>query len=161
MADLEYDPATLLPPCPPERLGKFEEWLRWYWAADVRLPRAYTDHVQRHHGGCPGKACFRTAAGRPRMVGRFFNYLEEGDLPPLEASWREWSGESDVRLDYRVEGFLDYEFWCVRLEQAGHVPGVERAARNLLHLLCQEIDLLAPEVVHLVRLERQRAPRRY
>jgi hypothetical protein len=77
MVDLEYDPATLLAPCPPERFQKFEQWLRRYWECDVRLPQAYIDHIQHYHGGCPGKACFRSESGRTRMVGRFFNFLEE------------------------------------------------------------------------------------
>jgi hypothetical protein len=144
MVDLEYDPSTLLPPCPPERLQKFEKWLCWYWEAEVRLPQAYIDHIQRYHGGCPGKACFRTAAGKTRMVGRFFNFLEEADLsPPLKPTWRQWSGEPDVRLDYRVEGFLDYEFWCLRLERARHVipiAGLDTAGHNCRDM--DEIDLL-------------------
>lgn len=144
MDDLEYDPATLLPPCPPERLRKFEEWLSWYWGAETRLPAAYAEHLLRYHGGCPGKACFRTATGSTRMVGRFFNFLEEDDLsPPLTPTWRAWSAEPDVRLDYRVEGFLDYEFWCARLEAAGHVlpiAGLDTAGHNCRDM--NEIDLL-------------------
>jgi hypothetical protein len=144
MIDLEYDPSTLLPPCPAERLRKFEQWLCSYWEANVRLPQAYTDHVQRYHGGCPGKACFRTAAGQTRMVGRFFNFLQKSDLaPPLTPTWRQWSGEPDVRLDYRVAGFLDYDDWCVVLERAGHVlpiGGLDTAGHNCRDM--DEIDLL-------------------
>jgi hypothetical protein len=139
MVDLEYDPSSLLPPCPGERLRAFEKWLSRYWETEVRLPQAYFDHVQEFHGGCPGKACFRTANGRTRMVGRFFNFLEKGDLtPPLTPTWRQWSAEPDVRLDYRVKGFLDYEFWCVRRERAGHclpIAGLDTAGHN-----CRDMD---------------------
>lgn len=144
MADLEYDLATLLPPCPPERLPEFERWLCAYWETAVRLPEAYVDHILRFHGGCPGKACFRTEAGETRMVGRFLNFLEESDLsPPLTPTWRSWSGESDVRLDYRVRGFLDYEYWCLRLDRAGNVlpiAGLDTAGHNCRDM--GEIDLL-------------------
>lgn len=144
MTDLEYDTASLLPPCPTERLRKFERWLCRFWEAEVQLPTAYTDHVRRYHGGCPGKACFRAGGRRTRMVGRFFNYLEEADLsPPLTRTWRQWSAEPDVRLDYRVEGFFDYEFWCVRLERAGHVlpiAGLDTARHDCRDM--DEIDLL-------------------
>jgi hypothetical protein len=143
MTDLGYDPASLLPPCPPERLRKFERWLCRFWGAEVRLPGAYTAHVRRYHGGCPGRACFR-AGRRVRMVGRFFNYIEEADLsPPLTRTWRQWSAEPDVRLDYRVESFFDYEFWCVRLERAGHVlpiAGLDTAGHSCRDM--DEIDLL-------------------
>lgn len=141
MVDLEYDPSSLLPPCPVERLRVFEEWLSRYWETDVRLPQAYKDHIRRFHGGCPGKACFRMPSGDTRLVGRFFNFLEEEDLaPPLTPTWRQWSGEPDVRLDYRVEGFLDYEFWCVRLERAGNclpIAGLDTGGHN-----CRDMDEL-------------------
>jgi hypothetical protein len=139
MVDLEYDPASLLPACPSERLRAFENWLSRYWEADVHLPQAYVDHILQFHGGCPGKACFRTVADETRVVGRFFNFLEESDLtPPLTPTWRQWSAEPDVRLDYRVEGFLDYEFWCLRLERAGNclpIAGLDTAGHN-----CRDMD---------------------
>lgn len=139
MVDLEYDPATLLPPCVPARLKKFEKWLRNYWESDVRLPTAYVDHIQQFHGGCPGKACFRTKSGETRMIGRFFNFLEEGDLTPPEIpTWRQWSQGQDIRLDYQVRGFLDYEFWCVRLDEADNclpIAGLDTAGHN-----CREMD---------------------
>jgi hypothetical protein len=140
MIDLEYDPASLLPPPPAKRLGAFEKYLSHQWETKVRLPAAYVEHVRRFHGGCPGKACFTTAAGRTRMVGRFFNFLEPGDLrPPLTPSWRQWTGgEQDVRLDYRAKGFTDDEFWCVRLEKAGRclpIAGLDTAGHS-----CRDID---------------------
>jgi SMI1-KNR4 cell-wall len=139
MVDLEYDPASLLPPCPLKRLRVFEEWLSEYWEMEVRLPQAYIDHIRQFHGGCPGKACFQTPSGASRMIGRFFNFLEEEDLSqPLTPTWRQWSGEPDVRLDYRVQGFLDYEFWCLRLEEAGNclpIAGLDTAGHN-----CRDMD---------------------
>jgi hypothetical protein len=139
MIDLEYDPATLLPPFPHERLREFEQWLCHYWETEVRLPRAYTAHILQFHGGCPGKACFRTADGETRMVCRFFNFLEESDLsPPLSPTWRQWSGEPDVRLDYRVRGFFDWDFWFTQLEDAGNllpIAGLDTAGHN-----CRDMD---------------------
>ena len=139
MVDLEYDPTSLLQPCPPERFQVFEQWLCGYWETEVRLPKAYTNHLQRYHGGCPGKACFRTPCGATRMVGRFFNFLKRGDVPPpLTPTWRQWSGEPDVRLDYRIEGFLDYEYWCLRLDGARNclpIAGLDKAGHN-----CRDMD---------------------
>jgi hypothetical protein len=118
VVDLEYDPSSLLPACSPERLRKFEEWMSGYWETDIRLPQAYVDHILRFHGGCPGKACFRMPDGLWRMIGRFFNFLEENLPPPLMPTWRQWI-DGDIRLDYCVENFLNYEFWCLRLEMLG------------------------------------------
>jgi hypothetical protein len=78
------------------------------------------------------------------MVGRFFNFLEEEDLaPPQTLTWRQWPKKHDVKLDYRVEGFLDYEFWCLRLERAGNclpIAGLDTAGHNCRDM--DEIDLL-------------------
>jgi hypothetical protein len=138
MIDLEYEPGSLLPPVAAERLRDFERWLSRYWERRIRLPRAYTEHMLAFHGGAPGKACFRTPAGRTRMVGRFCNFLEKEDLvPPLTSTWRQWSGEPDVRLDYRVKNFLNYEFWCIRLEGTQCLPiaGLDTAGHN-----CRDMD---------------------
>lgn len=138
MIDLEYEPGSLLPPLPPERLSKFEQWLCHYWEREIRLPKAYVDHILAFHGGAPGKACFQSPSGRTRMLCRFFNYLEKDDLPlPLTPTWRQWSDEPDVRLDYRVKGFLNYEFWCVRLEATTCLPiaGLDTAGHN-----CRDMD---------------------
>jgi hypothetical protein len=48
-----------------------------------------------------------------------------------------------VRLDYRVKGFLDYEFWCFLLEEAGHVlpiAGLDTGGHNCRDM--DKIDLL-------------------
>jgi hypothetical protein len=108
------------------------------------LPEAYVAHILHFHGGCPGKACFRTPAGVTRMVGRFFNFLKPGDLaPPLNPTWRQWSDEPDVRLDYSLLRFFDYEFWGVRLEEAGRclpIAGLDTAGHNCRDM--DEFDLL-------------------
>jgi hypothetical protein len=138
MVDLEYQAGSLLPPFPPERLPAFDKWLSHYWEREIRLPRAYAEHTLAFHGGAPRKACFRTPSRRTRMIGRFFNFLERSDLtPPLTPTWRQWSGEPDVRLDYRVKGFLDYEFWCLRLEGTTYLPiaGLDTAGHN-----CRDMD---------------------
>ena len=91
----------------------------------------------------------RTPAGQIRMLGRFFNFLEKDDLvPPLTPTWRQWSAEPDVRLDYRVAGFLDYEFWCVRLEATTYLPigGLDTAGHNCrtmdeMNLLCLDYSI--------------------
>ncbi|MBI1891265.1 MAG: SMI1/KNR4 family protein [Burkholderiales bacterium] len=138
MVDLGYEASSLLSPPPAERIRDFAKWLSNYWERPVTLPSAYVEHISRFHGGAPGLSCFTTSSGRIRSIGRFLNFLEEGDLtPPFKPTWRQWSGEPDVRLDYRVAGFFDYEFWCVRMEGFTLLPiaGLDTAGQN-----CRDMD---------------------
>lgn len=133
MVDLEYDLQSLLPNFPSQRLWEFETWLTMYWEQEIQLPKEYVNHILLFHGGIPGKACFPTPSGQTRMVCRFFNFLERSDLsPPFTPTWRSWSGEPDVRLDYRVKGFLDYDFWCIRWEDTKFLPiaGLDTCGHN-------------------------------
>ena len=146
MVDLEYEPGSLLPPFPRERIDEFEKWLAGYWERErIKLPAAYVRHITKFHGGVPGKKCFRDADGRVRVVGRFFNFLREEDLTePYTKSWRSWSLGPDIRLDYRVEDFLDNEFWCARLGYPGcdlvPIAGLDYAGHDCRGM--DEFDLL-------------------
>jgi len=117
VVDLEYEPDSLLPPFPEQRLIAYQRYLAWYWSrGPIALPTAYVEHVSLFHGGVPGKACFRESGGAARHIGRFLNWLEKEDLkPPFEKSWRSWSLGPDIRLDYRVQDFHNNEHWCIRL----------------------------------------------
>jgi SMI1-KNR4 cell-wall len=137
MLDLEYDLQSLLPSIQIEQLRDFEKWLTFYWEREIQLPQEYIDHILLFHGGVPAKACFQTPSGSTRMVCRFFNFSEQSDLtPPFTPSWRSWS-ETDVRLDYRVAGFLEDEFWCIRLENTTLLPiaGLDTCGHN-----CRDMD---------------------
>lgn len=110
MVDLEYEPGSLLPPFPEQRLIAYQRHLAFYWSrGPVVLPAAYVEHVSLFHGGVPGKACFREPKGRVRHISRFLNWSEKDDLKrPFKKSWRS-EGEDDIRLDYRIPNFQDYE----------------------------------------------------
>ena len=141
--DLEYEPSTLLLPVRPGRIRAFERWLSRFWERPVRLPVAYVEHITGFHGGVPGKKCFRTPSGSIRVLGRYFNFLEEKDLePPLVPTWRSWGGRQDIRLDYRVAEYLDNEHWAIRLDQFELVPiaGLDTAGHDCRGM--DEYDLL-------------------
>lgn len=138
MIDLEYEADSLLPPPPLQRLKDMESWVSKYWEKDVALPHSYVEHITAFHGGAPGLSCFRSSSGRTRSVGRFFNYLELSDLtPPLVPTWRQWSAQPDVRLDYRVDNFFNYEYWCERVGDYDFYPiaGLDTHGHN-----CRDID---------------------
>jgi hypothetical protein len=146
--DLECEPGSLLHPARRGRLRAFETWLSRFWKRPVRLPAAYVEHLTAFHGGVPGKKCFRTASGRVRVLGRFFNFLEEEDLdPPLVPTWRSWGGRQDIRLDYRVAEYLDNEHWAIRIDQFSLLPfaGLDTAGHDCramddYDLLCFDYD---------------------
>jgi len=146
VVDLEYEPGSLLPPFPEQRLIAYQRHLSFYWErGPVVLPAAYVEHVSLFHGGVPGKACFREPNGRVRHIGRFLNWLEKDDLtPPFVKSWRSWSLGPDIRLDYRVQDFQDNEFWCIRLgyPETNLLPiaGLDYAGHNCRGM--EEFDLL-------------------
>jgi hypothetical protein len=146
--DLEYEPNNLLGPARRARIRAFEKWLRGFWERPVRLPASYVEHITTFHGGVPGKKCFRTASGRVRVLGRFFNFLEEADIkPPILPTWRPWGMGQDIRLDYRVAEYLDNEHWAIRIDQFHLLPfaGLDTAghdcrAMNEYDLLCFDYD---------------------
>lgn len=134
VVDLEYEPDSLLKPPHPDRIRKVEQWLTHFWEREepFRFPSAYVGHVMQFHGGVPGKKCFRTASKRTRVIGRFFNFLEEQDLdPPKQRSWRQWS-DQDIRLDYQLYCYFNYEHWAIRYDQFKVVPiaGLDTAGHN-------------------------------
>jgi hypothetical protein len=142
--DLEYEPDSLLPPANPRSIRKFEKYLRDYWEQKVKLPAAYVEHMKAYHGGVPGKKCFKTPEGTVRVVGRFFNFLEEDDLePPLIPTWRP-GGEHDIRLDYSLYEYSDNEMWDSRLRESETnllpIAGLDTAGSDCR--LMVEYDLL-------------------
>jgi hypothetical protein len=149
VVNLEYEPDSLLKPPHPDRIRKVEQWLTHFWQRDAlfRFPPAYVEHILQFHGGVPGKKCFRTASKRTRVIGRFFNFLEEQDLdPPSQRSWRQWS-DQDIRLDYQVYCYFNYEHWAIRHDQFNVVPiaGLDMAGHNCrvmddYDLLCFDYD---------------------
>lgn len=86
MVDLEYDPPSLLPPCPVERLRVFEEWLSRYWETDVRLGArlaeelacGYLRYVERRRGGqrsvIPGATAWFPEPSEPYPCGWLVTY---------------------------------------------------------------------------------------
>lgn len=146
--DLEYDAGSLLPAPRSHCIRTFEKWLSRFWERPVRLPAGYVEHITAFHGGVPGKKFFRTAAGRVRVLSRFFNFLEKEDLdPPIIPTWRPWGGRQDIRLDYRVAEYLDNEHWAVRIDQFHLLPfaGLDTAGHDCrgmseYDLLCFDFD---------------------
>src|SRR5262249_55805296 len=124
------------------------KWLSRFWERRIRLPREYVEHMTLFHGGVPGKKCFRTPSGRIRVLGRFFNFLEEKELQePFTPTWRSWGRPQDVRLDYRVLEYFDNEFWAIRRDQFHLVPiaGLDTAGHDCrgmdeYDLLCLDYD---------------------
>jgi hypothetical protein len=119
MTDLEYLPSSLLPPAEPGRIQKLESWWSRYLERRIKLPAAYVEHLAQFHGGVPGKACFGTANGEIRRIGRFFHLLEKKDFPTRGTpSWRpSWGSSWDLRLDYQVRAYLKSEYWAQRLQE--------------------------------------------
>jgi hypothetical protein len=147
VVDLEYEPGSLLPPFPPERVAELEDEFTHYCGRRKRLalPASYVEHLTAFHGGVPGKKCFREPGGRVRVLGRFFNFLKEEDLsPPYTKSWRSWSLGPDIRLDYRLADFMDNEHWCIRLGYPGihlfPIAGLDYAGHDCRGM--EEFDLL-------------------
>jgi hypothetical protein len=141
--DLEYEPGSLLPPARAGRIRAFERWLSRFWERPVRPPAAYFEHITAFHGGVPGKKCFRTPSGRVRVLGRFFNFLEEEELePPVVPTWRPWGGRRGIRQDYRVAEYLDNEPWARRIDQLNLLPfaGLDTAGHYCRGM--DEYDLL-------------------
>jgi hypothetical protein len=157
VVDLEYEPGSLLKPPHPDRIRKVEQWLTHFWERKepFRFPSAYVDLTMKFHGGVPGKKCFRTKSSRTRVIGRFFNFLEEEDLdPPTQRTWRQWS-DQDIRLDYQVYGYFNYEHWAIRHDQFRLVPiaGLDMAGHNCrvmddYDLLC--LDYESEDEPHVV-----------
>lgn len=146
--DLEYLPESLVQPVPSGRVSELESWLGRYWERKVRLPQAYVEHVARYHGGVPRKRFLQTPGGRTRAVCRFCNLLRKKDIkPPLIRTWRKWANH-DIRLDYSVYSFFEYEIWSDRFQLGRHllpIAGLDTAGhdcrtRETFDLLCLDLD---------------------
>lgn len=153
--DLEYAPDSLLQAVPPDRISHLESWLGRYWERRVSLPKSYVEHVTRHHGGVPHKRFFQTPGGT-RAVCRFCNLLRKRDLkPPLLRTWRKWANH-DIRLDYSVYSFFEYDVWSDRFQLGRHllpIAGLDTAGHDCrtietFDLLCLDLD--EPDLAPLV-----------
>jgi len=95
---LEFQQGSCIEVAPNVVRRQIERFIYWH---KVTLPDAYISNICRFHGGVPRHQCFKSPDGNIRVVGRFFNYLEEHELPsPCIPSWR--GQHDDVRLDYSV-----------------------------------------------------------
>jgi hypothetical protein len=76
---------------------------------DYKLDPSYLQHIQKWHGGIPGKQYLDAQNGETYRVGRFLTMVdEESDLePPSRPSWE--SPERDVRIDWSVLTLIDQE----------------------------------------------------
>src|SRR5437016_4410966 len=102
-ADLAYD---LLSLCGPVdlRVARFLETYR-----GNKLDPAYLCHVQKWHGGIPGKQYFEAEDGKTYRVGRFLTLVDEKSKlePPSRPSWR--FRERDIRIDWSILTLIDQE----------------------------------------------------
>jgi hypothetical protein len=100
--DLGYDPDTLAGPVDPRVVRWIEEHRR-------RFDPSYLDHIQRFHGGIPGKQYFDTPQGETMRVGRFLTLVDEETPlpPPFCPSWQ--YPNRDVRIDRSVLTLIDEE----------------------------------------------------
>lgn len=104
-----------------KQVAAFQEWISHYWGFDLKLPESYVDCVMNGHGGIPKKRFFK-AGDDVRAVCRFVNLLRDADIKgDAEPTWRQWA-EHDIRLDYSVYSFFDYEEWAARWGEALLIP---------------------------------------
>ena len=103
MIDLNYDPASI---CGPTdfRVARFLEEYR-----GNKLDPSYIRHLERFHGGIPGKQHFDAVTGETFRVGRFLTMVDEkSELePPLRPSWE--FPPRDARIDWSVLTLIDQE----------------------------------------------------
>jgi hypothetical protein len=103
MADLNYDPASLCGPAD-LRVAQFLEEYR-----GNKLDASYLRHVQKYHGGIPGKQYFDAEDGKTYRVGRFLTLVDDESAlePPPRPSWEQ--PKRDVRIDWSVVTLIDQE----------------------------------------------------
>lgn len=74
--DLDYDPASLVGPLDLSAVREFEVW--WLdHEFPFKLDESYIEHLSKFHGGRPRKKCFKTKAGRERVLDRFLNFVTD------------------------------------------------------------------------------------
>ena len=103
MLDLEYAPTSFAGPVD-WRVVRFIESYRQH-----KFDPSYLDHIDRFHGGIPGKQYFTAVNGATFRVGRFFTLVDKGtDLqPPIRQSWE--FRDRDIRIDWSVLTLIDQE----------------------------------------------------
>jgi hypothetical protein len=101
--DLAYDPVSLCGPVD-MRVVRFLEKYRGH-----KLDPAYLRHVQKYHGGIPGKQYFDAEDGKTYRVGRFLTLADEKSKlqPPPRPSWE--FPKQDSRIDWSVLTVIDQE----------------------------------------------------
>ena len=101
--DLAYDPSSLCGPAD-LRVARFLEEYR-----GNKLDPSYLRHVQKWHGGIPGKQYFDAEDGKTYRVGRFLTLVDEKSKlqPPIQPSWK--FRERDMRIDWSVLTLIDEE----------------------------------------------------
>ena len=101
--DLTYDPASLCGPVD-LRVARFLEKYR-----KKKFDPAYLRHVQKYHGGIPGKQYFDAEDRKTYRVGRFLTLVDEQSKlqPPLRPSWE--FPNQDIRIEWSVLTLIDRE----------------------------------------------------
>lgn len=101
--DLAYKPASLCGPVDLRVAHELEEY------RGHKLDPAYLRHVQKYHGGIPGKSYFDAEDGHTYRVGRFLTLVDQkSELePPPRPSWE--FPERDSRIDWSMLTLIDQE----------------------------------------------------
>src|SRR5262245_56541492 len=94
--DLAYDASSLCGPID-LRVARFLEKYRGH-----KLDPAYLRHLQKYHGGIPGKQYFEAEDGKSYRVGRFLTLVDEKSKlePPPRPSWE--FPKQNIRIDWSV-----------------------------------------------------------
>src|SRR5690349_19597328 len=101
MPDLEYDPTSFAGPVD-WRVVRFIEGYRQH-----KFDQSYLEHIEKFHGGIPGKQYFTARNGATFRIGRFLTLVDEKtDLqPPFRQSWE--FRDRDIRIDWSVLTLID------------------------------------------------------
>jgi hypothetical protein len=101
--DLAYDLSSLCGPVDLRVAGFLEKY------RGNMLDPSYLRHIQKWHGGIPGKQYFDAADGETYRVGRFLTLVDKKSAlePPARPSWE--FPERDVRIDWSVLTLIDQE----------------------------------------------------
>lgn len=101
--DLIYDPASLCGPVDMRVAGFLEEY------RGHKLDSAYLRHMQKFHGGIPGKQYFEAEDRKTYRVGRFLTLVDEKSelAPPHRPSWE--FREQDSRIGWSILTLIDQE----------------------------------------------------
>lgn len=113
--DLAFHKDSLLGPLHLDRVHQFEEWISRFNGVAIELDAAYLSHLAQFHGGIPRRACFKTSAGRERLVVRFLNFQEEGERQAEYSVEATYSLIASTRLGHYLVPFAELfagDFLC-------------------------------------------------